>query len=191
MAAPDDLDQRIRKRAAELLGGEAEYKRIAAQEFNDAQLRWNLDTDSIGRILRAHLFLERFVTENLQRANPSLGSIENARLSFAQKIELLNPNNPDVADVTPGIRRLNSIRNRLAHQSDAAVTPDDAAALLQCRTFSGSLRMRLGNGFNVLKPIDVLEHFARHASIALSVGHSRLIAAVAAATKELAPESDA
>ena len=188
MAARSDLDQRIQKRAAELLGGEAEYKRIAAQESNEAQLRWKLDTDSIGRILRAHLFLERFVTENLQRANPALGSIEKAKLSFAQKIELLNPNNPDIADVTPGIRRLNSIRNRLAHQSDAAVTSDDAATLLQCRTFSGALRMRLGNGVDALKPIEVLEDFARHASIALSVGHSRLIAAVAAATKELAPE---
>jgi hypothetical protein len=188
MTIPSDLDERIRKRAAEILGGESEYQKIADHESKEVLGRWNLDTELIGRILRAHLFLERFVTENLQRANPWLGSVEKAKLSFSQKIDLLNPDHPDVADVTPGIRKLNSIRNRLAHQSGAELTAEDAAALLQCRTFSGALRMRLGKGVDDLKPIEVLEQFARHASIALSVGHSRLIAAVAAATKELAPE---
>ena len=190
MTVPSDIDQRIRDRAAQLLGGDAEFQKIAAQESSEALLRWQHDTDSIGRILRVHLFLERFITDNLQRANPSLGSIEKAKLSFAQKIELLSPRNADVADVTPGIRKLNNIRNRLAHKSNAAVTPDDAAALLQCQTFARLLRLRHGNGFDALKPIEVLEHFARHASIALSVGHSRFIAAVMAATKELSPEGD-
>jgi hypothetical protein len=190
MASPPNIDKQIRERAAQLLGGDAEYEKIAALESREAQLRWQHDTDAIGRILRAHLFLERFMTENLQKTNPSLGSIEKAKLGFAQKIELLNPSNPDIADVTPGIRKLNNIRNRLAHQSSAAVTPEDVAVLMECRTFAGLLRMRHGEGVDALKPIEVLEHFARHASIALSVGHSRLIAAVAAATRELSPDSD-
>lgn len=189
MTSDSDIDRQIRDRAAQLLGGEAEYQKLADQESREALLRWQHDTDLIGRILRSHLFLERFITENLQRANPSLGSIEKAKLTFAQKIELLSPSNPDVVEVTPGIRKLNNIRNRLAHQSNAAVTAEDAAALLQCQTFSRLLRKRHRDGIDALKPIEILEHFARHASIALSVGHSRLIAAVAAAAKEISPDS--
>lgn len=187
MATPPDIDQQIRDRAAQLLGGEAEYQRIAAEESSEVQRRWQQDTDTIGRILRAHLFVERFITENLQRSNPSLGSIEKAKLSFSQKVALLNPGNADVADVLPGIRRMNTIRNRLAHESHAAVTAEDAEALLACKTFAELLRMRHGPTLGSLGPIDVLEHFARFTSIALSVSHSRLIAAVAAATKELSP----
>jgi len=157
MSIPSDLDERIRKRAAELLGGEAEYQRIADQESKEVMGRWNLDTELIGRILRAHLFLERFVTESIQRSNPSLGSVERAKLSFSQKIDLLNPGHPDIADVAPGIRKLNGIRNRLAHQSHAEVTAEDASAFLQCRTFSGALRARLGKEVDDLKPIEVLE----------------------------------
>ncbi|WP_147326255.1 hypothetical protein [Hydrogenophaga borbori] len=85
MATTPDLDQQILNRAAELLGGQAEYERLATEEVNEVQRRWNQDTDAIGRILRAHLFVERFMTENLQRANPALGPVEKARLTFAQK----------------------------------------------------------------------------------------------------------
>lgn len=187
MTVLSDLDERIYKRAAQLLGGEAEYRKIADQESAEALARWQLDTELVGRILRAHLYLERFVTENLQRTNPMLGSVEKAKLSFSQKIELLNQNHPDVADFTPGLRKLNSIRNRLAHQSGAEVTAEDVSTLMQCRTFSSAIRARLGKKVDDLKPIEVLEQFSRYASIALSVGHSRLIAAVATATRELAP----
>lgn len=188
MTAPSDLDERIHKRAAELLGGEAEYKKIADQESAQVLARWQLDTELVGRILRAHLFLERFVTENLQRTNPMLGSVEKAKLSFSQKIELLDPNQPDIADFKPGLRKLNSIRNRLAHESGAEVTAEDASALMQCRTFSSAIRASLGRKVDGLKPIEVLEQFSQYASIALSIGHSRLIAAVATATRELAPQ---
>ncbi len=191
MATTSDPDQQILNRAAELLGGQAEYERLAAEEVNEVQRRWNQDTDAIGRILRAHLFVERFMTENLQRANPALGPVEKARLTFAQKIELLNPSDPDVAAAVSGLRAMNRIRNRLAHQSDASVTADDAAALLECQTFSRLLRFRHRGDLNALAPIEVLENFARFAAIALSVRHSRHIAALAAATKELDPGSDA
>lgn len=191
MSNPPDLNKQIRARAAQLLGGEAEFQRLAEEESGEATRRWQQDTDTIGRILRAHLFIERFVTENLQRTNPALGSVEKAKLTFAQKMSLLNSANPDIADALPGIRRMNSIRNRLAHESHSGVTKDDAAALLQCRLFSQTLRMRHGEQVAALSPIDILEQFAKHTSIALTVGHSRLIAAVAEAAKELSPRDDA
>ncbi len=52
------------------------------REFDDA---WDRDTDLIGRLLRAHLCVEHFMTVYLSSTNPRLGSLEEARLSFAQK----------------------------------------------------------------------------------------------------------
>jgi hypothetical protein len=187
MATVPDLDQQIHDRAAELLGGEAEYQRLADEESREVRRRWQQNTDTMGRILRAHLFIERFMTDNLQRSNPALGSLEKAKLTFAQKVALLNPNDPDIAEVTPGLRRMNGIRNRLAHESHAEVTAEDAAVLLACKTFAQMLRMRETEKFTLLTPVEILENFAKHASIALTARHSRLIDAVAKATRELAP----
>lgn len=183
---PDHIDRKIQKRAAELLGGEAEYRRIADEESKEVMDRWNQDTELIGRILRAHLFVEQFMTDNLKHANPRLGSLDKAKLSFARKIDLLDPKDPGVAEVTPGIRKLNSIRNRLAHGSKAAVTPEDTAEFLRCRNFEGLMRMQHGEKFSAMKPIEVLENFSRFAAIALSGRRSRLVAAVLQATREIA-----
>jgi hypothetical protein len=187
MPSPSDLDHQIQARAAALLGGDAEYRRIADEEYGEVQRRWQQDTDTIGRILRAHLFVERFLTENLQRSNPKLGSVEKAKLTFAQKVALLDPQNPEAAAVMPGLRIMNRVRNRLAHESNAAVTSADAAALLDCKAFAQLLGTRHRENLSGLAPISVLEDFARFTGIALSVGHSRLIAAVAQAIRELAP----
>jgi hypothetical protein len=187
----DHIDFLIHTRAAQLLGGEAEFRKIADQESKEVMGRWNQDTELIGRILRAHLFLEQFISENLQHANPKLGSIDKAKLGFAQKIDLLDPCDPNITEVTPGIRRLNSIRNRLAHRSKTAVTLEDAAELLRSKNFERLLREQHGEKFATLTPIEVLENFARFASIALSGNSSRLVAAVRQATTELASRDDA
>lgn len=183
---PDEIDLKIHKRAAQLLGGEAAYQRIADEESKEVMARWNQNTELIGRILRAHLFVEQFLTDNLRHANPRLGSIERAKLGFSQKIDLLDPRDPGVAEVTPGIRKLNSIRNKLAHGAKAAVTAEDVAEFLKCRNFVRLMETQHGK-IEELKPIELLENFARFAAIALSVRRSRLVAAVAQATHDIAP----
>ena len=44
------------------------------EEYQSIAARWDQDTDTIGRILRAHLFVEHLMTENLTSRNPELGS---------------------------------------------------------------------------------------------------------------------
>src|SRR5690606_7610719 len=61
---PDEIDLKIHKRAAQLLGGEAAYQKIADEESKEVIARWNQNTELIGRILRAHLFVEQFLTDN-------------------------------------------------------------------------------------------------------------------------------
>ena len=67
-------DQRVVSHVINLLGGHD-----AAFTHFDADLRllkerWDQDTGTVGRILRAHLFVEHFLTEYLVARNLELGS---------------------------------------------------------------------------------------------------------------------
>ncbi|MFP3670621.1 hypothetical protein SB717_36660, partial [Priestia sp. SIMBA_032] len=79
----------IATRALELMGGREKAFAAMEADYDAMKERWNQDTDSIGRILRAHLYLEHYLTEYLQHANPALGDLDEARLTFAQKANLL------------------------------------------------------------------------------------------------------
>lgn len=106
--------------------------------------------------------------EYLAKANPRLGSIAEARLTFAQKLNLLDATNPAMARVVPGIRRLNKIRNRLAHNLNAVVTEEDAALFLQEPSFNALRRERFRGRELPTEPLQVLEEFCYFASIAFT-----------------------
>lgn len=97
--------------------------------------RWNQDFEAIGRILRSHLYLEHYLTEHLEKTNAQLGSMSAARLTFAQKVNLLDPDNPRLAEILPGVKQPNQIRNRLAHQLTAVVTQDDTEPACQSEVY--------------------------------------------------------
>ena len=187
MSTPADLHAHIRRRAAELVGGEAEFQALADAEVARVQQLWNQNTDAIGRILRAHLFVEHFLTEYLEKTNPQLGSLEKARLSFAQKTALLSTTDAGVADSLPGIKHLNSIRNKLAHRTDTPVTENDASAFMSCRMFAAQQAQKSGPGTAGKQPIDVLEAFAKYTGIVFTYEHSLLSRAMATAIAELMP----
>lgn len=56
----------IGRRALELMGGRENALASMEAEFDEMKERWNQDTDTIGRILRSHLYLEHYLTEYLQ-----------------------------------------------------------------------------------------------------------------------------
>ena len=175
----------VAKRTIELLGGrDAAFETIDA-EFDEMRHRWNQDVEAIGRILRSHLYVEYYVTEYLEKVNPRLGSVERARLSFVQKLELLDPKDIRIGEVLPGIRHLNTIRNRLAHRLSATVTEDDAAVFLSAQYFKALRDEGAKPGKPSAEPIDVLEHFALHASQILTGEFSRVANAFAQAFNEL------
>lgn len=175
---------RVVKRVIELLGGEEKTRQITDEELGDMSRRWNQDVEAIGRILRAHLYVEHYMTEYLNKSNSNLGSVENAKLSFSQKLALLDPNDPRLQEVKVGIKHLNVIRNRLAHRLSATVTTDDSAIFLRSPYF-GEMRVeRAKPNSPSVEPLDILEEFAQHASHAFTQKFSVVGQAFARAIEE-------
>lgn len=176
--------ERVIKRTIELLGGIERTRQVTEHELGEMNRRWNQDIEAIGRILRAHLYVEHYMTEFLDKSNPQLGSVGKARLSFAQKLALLDPNDPRIREVKEGTKHLNAIRNRLAHRLSAVVTPDDSAIFLRAPYFGEMRNERAKPGKPSVDPLDVLEEFAQHASHAFTRNFSLVGKALAQALQE-------
>ena len=86
-------------------------------------------------MLRSHRYLEYYLTEYLRHVNPGLGDLDEARLTFAQKVSLLKSDAGMLSMIIGGIRHLNKIRNRLAHNLTTSVTEDDAGVFLSQEIF--------------------------------------------------------
>jgi len=158
----------VAKRVIELSGGKEMLNEEMDQELATINEKWDQDVGAIGRILRSHLFVEHFITECLVAFNPALGNLEKARLSFAQKLALIEDYSPELQELAVGIRRLNKIRNQLAHNLEATVTEQDKQSLLSVRTFK-ALRDALAKpGTPSDDNMDVLEDFAKHVGGRLS-----------------------
>lgn len=160
--------EKVVKRIIELSGGteklncEMDYKLAKINE------KWNQNIDSIGRILRAHLFVEHFMTECLANFNPNLGDVNEARLTFAQKLVLIEGYSSETLELSKGIRRLNKIRNQMAHNLAGAVTDQDKELFLSVATFN-ALRNELAKpNFPSDNNLVVLEDFAKHVGARLA-----------------------
>jgi hypothetical protein len=153
------------QRAFQVFEGSEKLMQCMDEELQHFNLIWTqLDTNAVGRILRAHLVVEHFMTEYLSHANPHLGSIENARLSFAQKVELIGDNEVILREFKPGIRHLNKIRNRLAHNLRVTVTNDDKNALLSVTLFSALRNAAACPGKPSNDGLDIVEDFTKQVS---------------------------
>lgn len=132
---------------------------LALHEIAEAASR--VDAEVLGRFLRAHLIVEHFVTEALQRRNQRLGRLRDARLSYSQKLELLGSTGL-TALLQPGLRRLNKLRNDLAHELSSPLTLRDVQPLLAPKGFfDGYLEgFRKRRGLESVQPVDVVEAFA-------------------------------
>lgn len=160
--------KRIAKRVIELSGGRKKLIEETQRNLSRLTDKWNQDVGAMGRILRAHLFVEHFITACLITFNPGLGDVAKARLSFAQKLALIEDYSQELRELSQGIARLNRIRNRMAHNLEAQVTDQDRTSLLSVKTFK-ALREDLSKpGSPSENGIDVLEDFAKHVGIRLS-----------------------
>ena len=85
-----------------------------------------------------HVMLAQRVLIKTQKGDlPGLiGSKPPHILSEEERKKLLDPKDIRIGEVLPGIRHLNTIRNRLAHRSSATVTEDDAAVFLGAAAYS-------------------------------------------------------
>lgn len=129
---------------------------------------WAQDAERIGRVLRAHLAVEYFLTRYLSSEASALADIDDARLSFLQKVDLVSASSR-VAWLKPGLRKLNDVRNRLAHRLKVDVSQDDRNAFLSIGEFA---QMRAAKSKYFSKPpaddpLSVLEQFAQLAAMML------------------------
>lgn len=167
--SPSDPPQaeRFAKRLIELYGGREAARESLARQYAVIAHKWNQNTEPLGRILRAHLFVEHYLTRLLVTRNPRLGSPGEARLTFQQKVALVGNVGPDLRELLPGLRRLNAVRNRLVHTLRASVSVEDADVFLSIAPFR-ALRDALAEpSVPSTVPLDILEDFARHAGITL------------------------
>ncbi|MBI2069770.1 MAG: hypothetical protein HYT79_04135 [Elusimicrobia bacterium] len=163
MSIPDP-DKYVAK-LIELHGGRENFFSVMEAQYKKFLSIWEQDAEKIGRVLRAHLAVEHFLAEHIQATNPKLGSLDNARLSFAQKIDLLDEHDRMAEFLKPGLRRLNQIRNRLAHKLKMDIDAEDREAFLAIEIFramrdEGSKR----TGPPADDPLSVIEQFAKFAS---------------------------
>lgn len=176
--------KKLAARTIELLGGPRQASEIFNAEFGAMINRWDQNTALIGRILRAHLYVEHYMAEYLQKANPRLGSLDGTRLSYAQKVKLLDRNDPHIQHMIAGIKHLNTVRNRIAHNLDVQVTKEDAAVFLAAVPMN-ELRAALdGHETTIPEPVEALEGFATYAAHELSQQFSRFGAAFTQALSE-------
>lgn len=128
--------------------------------FN-AQYRRFVERDdaTVGVILRCHLIVEHFLDGYLAAASPAVQGWDSARLTFAQKVALADHPRSKLRMVMPGLRCLNSLRNRLAHRLDAEF---DDAAIGPIRDFIAIWNSAAGK--SVPQGIRLVEEFALHAS---------------------------
>jgi hypothetical protein len=161
MTHPDP--SHVVKRVIELLGGKDRLHEVLDAEFGEMRRRWDTDPERIGRVLRAHLYVEHYLTENIQNANPRLGQLSKTRISFSQKVALLDRSNKNLNEAVPGIERLNAIRNRLAHQLDVKITDEDLTAFRSAGMFWAMREESAKPASPSTDHLDILEDFARHA----------------------------
>lgn len=109
--------------------------------------------------------------------------MDEARFTFAQKVVLIQGPTA-ITELLPGIRRLNKIRNRMAHDLDAGITGEDADFYLAQPMFKA---MREAGGWNESDPLAILEKFAEFASTLLHSMHGTHARAVRQALDELIP----
>lgn len=152
----------IAKRVIELSGGEDKLNQEVDLKLAKINEKWNRDVDVIGRILRAHLFVEHFVTECLAFFNPALGNLKEARLTFTQKVALIEDYSEEIKELSKGIKRLNKIRNQLAHNLEGNVTDQDKESLLSVVSFRTLREASAKPGIPSHNNLDVLEDFAKH-----------------------------
>ena len=166
MNNPSGDPQSFAIRLIDLLGGREAARKLLDESHEEIARRWDQDASLMGRILRAHLFVEHYLARYLSVRNPNLGPIDDARLTFAQKVALADRSDATVSHLMTGVARLNKVRNRLAHTLNAEVTTEDRDVFLSIGMFT-ALRDALAQpDVPSMEPIDVLEDFARHADLA-------------------------
>lgn len=94
------------------------------------------DHTTFGRVIKCHLLAETYV-ETYLRDKLDLINLDDARLSFFQKVVLLPDKGAPPAIIKPGLLKLNHLRNRFAHDLTANVSLDELQSMIEILKPSG------------------------------------------------------
>lgn len=88
-----------------------------------------LDDDPAQAFIQAHLYLDHVITRLLSEGVPFPRHLQLDRTGFAQKLQLVAAMGLLHPRQIPPIKVVNAIRNKIAHQLDYVVTPEDETKL--------------------------------------------------------------
>ncbi|WP_041942844.1 hypothetical protein [Variovorax paradoxus] len=150
-------------RLAALYGGhEAVWKNVEGRRaaFNTV---WQQDSEELGQVLHAHLVVEFFLTEFLQRLHPAL-DLDQLRLRYEQKVGMIPSTHALLSGAKPGLRALGTIRNRMAHVRRVQISKDDIQAIVGIAMYSAFTKA--GGTFDLTQasPKEVVIHFSEWAA---------------------------
>lgn len=109
------------------------------------------DHTTFGRVIKCHLIAETYVGGYL-RNKLDLINLDDARLSFFQKVVLLPDKSAPSAILKPGLFKLNHLRNRFAHDLTADVSLDELQSMIEILEPSGRY-------IDQTNPLVVIERF--------------------------------
>ncbi|MDK2042082.1 hypothetical protein [Aliarcobacter butzleri] len=120
------MEKRVTKEFEKLkiaYGGIDNYREEIKRYCDEATFAWNSDPIAIGRILRAHLYVEHYLDKYL-REEYNLNNKELVFLNFYGKIKKIERNDK-IWILCKSLKKLNSIRNKIAHNLSFSFTKND------------------------------------------------------------------
>jgi len=95
-------------------------------EFNQMILSLlNNEIDELGFVLKCHVIIERYIDDFLIVAYPTISQWDKIRLTFNQKLELINNSRTVMGMAYPAVKCLNSLRNKFSHRLAYKIKEED------------------------------------------------------------------
>ncbi len=155
------LYQRMLEHYSSLTGKQSDPLQDLAEEFSELARRWAQDCELIGRVLRAHLFVEHFMNDFIARQNPNLPRAGIDKLPFATKVGLLGHSKPFIATYSSALWALNDIRTDFGHRLDSKVNQKRIVTILEAGEFVKYQEGIRAPVTDATPAVEVVEAFAR------------------------------
>ena len=157
-----------------------EFSEHFESENNKFKALFGSDYVGMGRVLRCHMISEHYIEEYL-RKKLKIENISDARLSYYQKAMLLPDRGYPPMLVKPGLLKLHTIRNRLAHNLNSSVSLRELEPMTR-------IMQVFGRDTQNVEALSLIESFATLACTFLIVTPSHIEDAFARATANLTLE---
>ena len=116
----------LKTRYAQQLMADFDHMEKDVERFNETWLQfWERSTEDLGTILICHLAIEHYLNEWLTAANPGIAKLSKTRLSFTQKLSLIDKKSGNFPIFFRAIEKINNIRNKLVHNMVAELSDTD------------------------------------------------------------------